>query len=153
MDRRVVRRSPLSDEHKRKISEKLKGRKQTPEFIAKRIAGKHLPPRPVCKDCGGYKANRKADRCRSCLDKFNVEERNQNWKGDGVGYRTLHTWVEKHLGKPRHCAHCHSANKSPRNYQWCNISHAYKRELSDWIRLCAKCHSAYDRGLINLNEL
>src|ERR1035437_1026466 len=27
------------------------------------------------------------------------------WKGDDVGYRALHRWVENHLGKPTKCEH------------------------------------------------
>ena len=28
---------------------------------------------------------------------------------------------------------------------WANRSGRYLRELTDWVRLCAKCHKAYDR--------
>jgi len=70
-------------------------------------------------------------------------ENNFNWKGNKVGYRALHNWIENHLGKPLNCSNC-GLNKIPkgkkRYFQWANISHKYKRDLNDWIRLCVKCH-------------
>lgn len=72
------------------------------------------------------------------------------WKGNKVGYRALHSWIERKLGKPDHCEFC---NQLPpvgkgikRSYfQWANKSHLYKREESDWLQLCYKCHQAFDR--------
>ena len=70
-------------------------------------------------------------------------EKNHNWKGDKVGYQALHTWVRKHKGTPMVCSHCNSKKK--KKYEWANISHEYKRELDDWIRLCTKCHRLFDK--------
>lgn len=72
------------------------------------------------------------------------EEKNGRWKGDKVGYDALHQWVRRHLGKPGACEHCEKTGLSGKYIHWANKSHEYKRELSDWIRLCAKCHKAYD---------
>lgn len=65
-----------------------------------------------------------------------------NWKADSVGYGGLHSWVKKHLGKPNYCEFCKST--SAKKYEWSNKSGEYKRLLSDWQRLCTKCHNAYD---------
>lgn len=54
----------------------------------------------------------------------------------------LHSWVERNLGKPRECEFCRT--KSSRIFQWSNKSGQYKPVLSDWQRLCVKCHSRYD---------
>ena len=75
-------------------------------------------------------------------------EKHPNWKGDGVSYAGLHIWINKKLGKPKHCAYC--GRNDDRMYHWANISKSYKRELSDWIRLCVPCHSRFDRGEIQL---
>ena len=75
-------------------------------------------------------------------------EKNGRWLGNNVGYIALHQWVSKNLGKPQHCAVCKSTEK--KMYHWANISRAYKRELSDWIRLCVSCHWKFDRGFIIL---
>lgn len=76
-----------------------------------------------------------------------IGEKNCNWKGDGVGYRGLHKWVEKHLGKANHCE-VDKLHKSTR-YHWANKSREYKRDLTDWIQLYPKCHAGFDRkGLV-----
>ncbi len=70
------------------------------------------------------------------------------WKGDNAGYRALHYWVEKLLGKPRFCEFCGDRSLKHRQYHWANKSRAYKRILKDWIRLCAKCHKKYDKKIL-----
>ena len=71
-----------------------------------------------------------------------IEWQNHNYKGDLVGIRNLHTWVSRRLGEPNKCEHCGTTTAN--RYEWSNISHQYKRELSDWQRLCIKCHQKYD---------
>jgi hypothetical protein len=63
------------------------------------------------------------------------------FKGDYVGYSSLHKWVRKHNGSPSVCEHC---GKTEGRIEWANKSHEYKRDLSDWIALCKKCHVYYD---------
>lgn len=70
------------------------------------------------------------------------EHLHPHWKGDFAGYDAIHSWVEKHLGKPKKCDKCKT--KKSKIYQWSNKSGKYKRVLSDWQRLCIKCHSRYD---------
>lgn len=73
-----------------------------------------------------------------------IGEKANHWKGDEVSYNGLHQWIRKHLGKPNTCKHCGRSNLSGRFIQWANISHKYKRDFSDWIRLCVPCHKKYD---------
>jgi hypothetical protein len=74
----------------------------------------------------------------------NISDKNAyRWLGDNVGYAGVHTWVYKNLGKAIWCTWCFSL----KNIQWANISQKYKRDLSDWIQLCGKCHSKYDNSL------
>ena len=70
------------------------------------------------------------------------EKDNYNWKGYNIGYSGLHVWVEKHLGKPRKCSHC--GTTAAKKFEWANISKQYKRNLTDWIRLCTSCHVKFD---------
>lgn len=70
------------------------------------------------------------------------EEKSWAWKGDNVGKAALHNWVERKLGKPRLCEHCKT--KKAKQFDWANKSQEYKREISDWIRLCRSCHAKYD---------
>lgn len=66
-----------------------------------------------------------------------------NWKGENVKYRTLHNWLNAHLGKPDQCKHC-GIKANGHLMHWANVSGEYKRDFSDWIRLCAKCHGKHD---------
>jgi hypothetical protein len=71
-------------------------------------------------------------------------EANHNWKDDEVGYRALHYWVERQLGKPKNCEHCGDKYLHSSQYHWANKSGNYLRDVSDWLRLCARCHKEYD---------
>lgn len=70
------------------------------------------------------------------------------WKGKRVSYRNLHRWVERYMGKPHKCEICKTTKN--REYEWANKSHEYKRELSDWLRLCIPCHKRYDNKIITI---
>ena len=74
-----------------------------------------------------------------------TNEGNPFWKGDKVSYTGIHKWVARHLGKPDTCKHCNKSGLTKQRIHWANISREYKRELSDWIRLCAYCHKQYDK--------
>lgn len=66
-----------------------------------------------------------------------------NWKGDSVGYKCLHDWVKKRLGKPENCCNPQCGHKSS-IFEWANKSGKYKRDIKDWIRLCRSCHRKFD---------
>jgi len=72
---------------------------------------------------------------------------NNKWKGDKVSYRSLHKWVERHLGKSDTCEECGIKNFIGHQIHWANINHEYKRNLTDWRRLCTKCHGIFDTQL------
>ena len=69
-------------------------------------------------------------------------EKNSQWKGNKVKYTGLHLWVMRWLGKPKKCDKC-GTEKSKR-FEWANKSREYKRDLTDWIRLCKSCHNKFD---------
>lgn len=71
-------------------------------------------------------------------------EKNYQWKGDKTSYRSLHRWVIKNLGKAHECKHCKKEKTTIKSIQWANKYHNYKRNLTDWIALCASCHKKYD---------
>lgn len=73
-----------------------------------------------------------------------------NWKGDDVGYRGLHIWVQNRLGIPNNCEYCGKIGLKGRQIHWANKGHKYLRNLTDWIRLCIKCHKALDAGKISI---
>lgn len=77
-----------------------------------------------------------------------VGKNNVKWKGDKASYAALHLWVKYHFGSPQECEHCGTTEK--RMYHWANLSRQFKRERSDWIRLCVPCHKRFD--LVRLKE-
>lgn len=72
------------------------------------------------------------------------------WKGDSVGYNSLHAWVSNVLGKPNKCNKC--GTLSAKIFDWANISGEYKRDILDWERLCRSCHMKKDGRLARLVE-
>lgn len=76
-------------------------------------------------------------------------EKQPTWKGENVSYRNLHRWIERQLGKPDNCSHCGKIGYG-RQMHWANKSRNYQRNITDWIRLCPKCHKAYDRNQLAL---
>lgn len=68
------------------------------------------------------------------------------WKGDKGSYRTKHLWIVNNFGQPTTCEHCNKENLYGHEIHWANISGHYKREKTDWIRLCAKCHGIFDKN-------
>lgn len=71
--------------------------------------------------------------------------KNKNWKGEEVGYYALHHWINRKKGKATICEYCGSKGGKVRGCQWANIDHKYRRDIEDYISLCAKCHKKYDR--------
>lgn len=116
------------------------GKKRSPETIAKMSANRK-----------GISPWNKGISYRAGLPKpwksdSQKGEKNFNWKGLSVQYRALHNWVENTLGKPTECSECGKFG-SGRGMHWANISHEYKREISDWKRLCPACHKKFDTKL------
>ena len=83
---------------------------------------------------------------RACSMKYMYYDKPESsyyqWKGQKVGNIALHQWVMKHLGKPEKCSEC--LTTKAKRFEWANISRQYKRDLSDWKRLCKKCHIRFD---------
>lgn len=109
-----------SDEHRKSISNALKGKPKSAEHI--RNAALALTGRKRPEITG---------------------EKHFAWKGDGAMYGTIHDWVSSRLGRPQKCKKC-TKSGDKHKYQWANISGKYQRILSDWIRLCIPCHRKMD---------
>lgn len=93
----------------------------------------------------GAKGKKRSLEARENIRNGHRGKRNYLWKGEKAGYRAKHHWIESERGKPHFCEHCKKSDLKHRQYHWANKSRKHKRILSDWIRLCVKCHKIYDR--------
>ncbi len=66
---------------------------------------------------------------------------NLSWKGDDVGYHALHDWVKRRKIKSDCCEICSRTNC---RIEVANISGEYKRDITDFVWLCCKCHTKFD---------
>lgn len=57
-------------------------------------------------------------------------------------YVALHYWVRKQLGTPQECENC--GTTEAKFFDWANISGNYLKDISDWARLCRRCHALFD---------
>ena len=112
--------NPMSEETRKKISVALKG-KMTKNFLEFQAKSREI-------------------------NKLPKGEKAWNWKGDGVSYSGLHSWVKRMLGHPTICSEC---GKDNCNIHWANKSREYKRDVGDWMPLCVSCHWKYDKPYLN----
>jgi hypothetical protein len=171
----MKKRKPLSEETKRKISlantgkvrttetkNKLRaiglGKKHSDETKEKMRAARlgvklsEEAKKKISTAHKGKKCKPASDETKKKIGDSMREDKSYKWKGDDVGYRGLHLWVEKHLGKPNKCSHCGKLSDEEREMQWANISGKYLRVITDWIRLCRKCHAVMDGRGKNFNK-
>lgn len=79
---------------------------------------------------------------RECYYAYQPKMLEDKFSGTKMTYSGVHEWVKRKLGQPSVCEHC--STTEAKAYDWSNISHEYKRDLSDWQRLCRSCHIKYD---------
>ncbi len=82
------------------------------------------------------------------LSRKSLGEKNHSWKGDKVGYASLHRWVQRHKPKPEFCEEC----KKDKPRDLANISGEYKRDVKDFKWVCRKCHMIEDGRLEKLKH-
>ena len=87
-----------------------------------------------------YKGRKMTDEWKKKISESRMGEKHPLWKGEKVGYKALHDWVRRRLGKPQICYMCFST----KSIQWANKSHKYRRDVNDWMAICRKCHHKYD---------
>lgn len=74
-----------------------------------------------------------------------IGDKNPNWKGGKAYYHNSHVWVREKLNLPKGakvaCTICGTVGPVTVH----NKSRKYKRQLSDWVVCCRKCHKQLDR--------
>ena len=76
------------------------------------------------------------------MNKNQLSERNTNWKGNDVGYVSLHTWIKYRILQPSQCQHCGIPKKK---LDLANRTGIYNRDLINWFWICRSCHRRYDQ--------
>jgi len=155
--RRPHPRGLLSEEARRNISEAQKGKHHSEEArhrMSVSQKGRKHPEEVRRKISEGNRGKRLKEETKKKLSEAahrrfeNPENRmkigmenNYAWKGDAVGYKTLHEWIRKYKPIPQTgCEHCHK-NKP---LHAANISGEYRRDVNDYIWLCGSCHKKFD---------
>jgi len=75
---------------------------------------------------------------------INFGQDNAMWKGDNVGYSGIHSWIVRKKGKSSEYI-CELIDETCKGrMHWSNISHKYKRDVSDFRPLCHSHALRYD---------
>lgn len=93
---------------------------------------------------GGKRGTGRKTCSRKCWYIWNKESNVYNWMGEEAGYAAKHKWINRVSGDLRYCEICKRTDK--KRYEWSNISGKYIRNVSDWRRLCTKCHKIFDNS-------
>lgn len=76
---------------------------------------------------------------------------NPMWKGDDVGYYTLHAWLTEHFGSPAKCEKCGKIGEKVNgrwNIEWASKDNkTYSRKRKDYLGMCRSCHLKHDYKL------
>lgn len=147
----IYKRKPRSEETKRKISKTLIGHpvsNETRKKLSEALTGRQLSEEHKRKiSLNGFHygmlGKKTSVETKKKISEALKGEKSYIWKGDNVGYRALHHWVRRELGKPMQCLHCDITDKE-KKLVWANKDHRYKRNLDDFIPLCYSCHRKYD---------
>jgi len=129
-------------EHTEKIRLANLGRKRNKATIEKmKIGNKIFFENGGVRGMTGKKHSEESKKKISEMGKTRTDELSNNWKGDNCGKSGMHYWVVKKRGKASEhkCEHCGGQAK-----HWANKKHDYKRNLEDYMPLCASCHKKYD---------
>jgi hypothetical protein len=103
--------------------------------------GKILSPEQRLK-CGKYWIGKKHTKdTKQKMSKSAMAENNSQWKGNKVGYCSLHEWIRNRKPQPKQCQHC---GKLSKHLDLANISGQYCRDINDYRYLCRSCHQVYD---------
>lgn len=125
------------------------GRKHKPETLIKlRLAklGKKQSPETIAKRVVKLKGRVFTKEHRRKISESQKGKLSNNWKGDEATYNSIHHWIRDTYGRPTQCEFC-KGHFSGRKIEWANKSGDYKRDRDDWLRLCARCHKAFEKTI------
>ena len=115
-----------------------------------RIKGFHHTEESKYKISIAMRGKIRSDKYRKNISKSKIGNKNGMWKGDLVGYQSLHTWIRSHWGLAKKCSNINCEVKNPKVFDWANITGVYNRKKENWKELCRGCHIKLDRYKIHL---
>lgn len=77
---------------------------------------------------------------RKTKKEYAARERHPNWKGDEVGYKALHAWLNANFPRSGCCELCGTTEKRTEYAS----KGRYSRERSDYLEVCRPCHTTMD---------
>jgi len=115
----------------------------------------------ICKTCKkeffAYPSKIKQGATKNCSVECSAQFRkgmlsgkdNPMWKGNNVGYKALHGWINTNFGKANFCEFDDCRKKSSK-FEWAlKKGREYSRERMDYFSLCVSCHRKYDKTEIS----
>lgn len=93
---------------------------------------------------------RSPEACRN-IALAKMGDKNPHWKGDDVGYTSLHEWINNNWGKLRKCEVCDT--EDAKKFEWANLNGIYNRDRVNWKRMCCSCHCKYDNKIMNIKKM
>lgn len=147
----IYKHKPRSEETKRKISETRLRKKQELGYLNSPETRKKMSEAKKGKTYVKGKHWELSEEIKERRSLMQSGEGNNSWT-DNPGYGTIHMWLSRTFGRANHCEfdEAHESN----NYDWAKkreVEHERKRE--NYLQLCRRCHSRYDRGKLELKEL
>ena len=71
---------------------------------------------------------------------FKNGDKHPLWRGDAVGYKSLHEWISVSWGKAKD----YLCSCGFRALDWANITGIYNRDRDNWRPMCRSCHKKFD---------
>ena len=94
-----------------------------------------------------FKGRKHTEETKLKMRMSSIGSKNALWKGDQVGYKSLHEWIRNHLPKPELCQQCNS--KPPYDVACIGL---YDRDPNSWKWWCRGCHMQSDGRMKNLTH-
>lgn len=141
----------MTDEFKKKMSEKLKGNKnafghkvclsqEVRDRISKKLKGIKRSIETRKKMSLARIGRKVSDDAKSKMSFAAIKRHHKLW--NRLNYYELHNRIRRMYGEPRVCEECGTRNA--KYYDWSNVSLKYKKSRNDWKRLCRPCHGRHD---------
>lgn len=146
-------RKPVTEEVKKKRSERMKGnqfakgmklsekhKQQIREGIKKYLQNLENKEKRMKQLREFHNLNRGIHPKTEFKKGEHFGEESYVWKGNKVGMRGLHNWIRRHKPKIEFCERCNEIKE----LELANISGNYKRDIDDFKWLCYSCHMKMD---------